>query len=258
MQRIRNASAKKSTKHNKRHTPEGANLSVSETSLLDIEPSVDHNTNTLKTDNNEPSTSHSSTIQPQTRIALRNEIQPAREEEAVEGKSESIALLKTFDTTSPIVDAEPPPMKSTPPPPQQPHSTSEVSITKVSVAPVVGDLKAHRQTNKGNTKGALQTVITTTSHLHQTRQRHVKTKPCPLNVPDESNVNRLANEHVSVLVQGISGKDEDHSSRSSVCPSEAISSTKSQESAKKIHFQLDPKVYINIKRLVHFLVHIAF
>lgn len=239
MQRIRNASAKKSIKlANKRHTPEGAILSVSETSLLDVEPSDDH-TDTLKIDNNEPSTSNlSSAIQPQQRIVLQNEIQPAKEEEAIEVKSES-SLSKTLDT-SPTdgnrrqtnVDAlANQSVKITP------HSTSEVSITKVSVAPVLCDLKGQSEG-----KGALQTVITTTSHLHQTRQRQVKTKSLPSNAPDEC-VNWCANDQKSV-VQDIVVKDEDR--RSSVDKTEEFKATKkSHESGKKIQFLLDPKVFEN-------------
>lgn len=242
MQRIRNASAKKSSKvAHKRHTPEGANLSVSETSLLDIEPSDEHTSDAaVKPDNIEPSTSNSSTTQPQTRIVLQNEIQPAKEEEAIDEKSES-TQLKTFDTPSSttirrqsnVDDAVLSHMKSTP----QPHSTSEVSITKVSVAPaVLCDLKAQTQG-----KGALQTVITTTSHLHQTRQRQVKTKPIPPNVSTDECFNRYSNDH-GLVVQGSDKTDKDR--RSSVYKSDNITSTEGQKKEQQTQYQLDPKVYI--------------
>lgn len=276
MQRIRNASAKKSTKAtNKRHTPEGANLSVSETSLLDIDgPGGDEHT--LDTDNNEPSTSHatSSAIQPQPpRKALQNEIQPnASEEEAIEHqKSESTPTMlhKTFDTSlsstgirrqttaANNVDAiaEPPPppssVKSTP------HSTSEVSITKVSVVPAVllCDLKApqSQQASATTNKGAQQTVITTTSHshLHQTRKRQVKTKSLPTKTHrEESDVNRFANDRDESVVQGQEGgkKDDDDDDGDRIIRSSVVclsdGATKGdQESTKKIHFQLEPKVF---------------
>lgn len=265
MQRIRNASAKKSSKlTNKRHTPEGANLSVSETSLLDIEPSSDEQADTLKTDNNDepPTANQTSSIQPQPRKVLQNEIQSnnAKEEEAIEEKSENL-LLKTFDTTyttssslSSSTDAirrqlnvdaycAGQPMKSTPPP-RPPHSTSEVSITKVSVAPVICDM--HQAQPQGNNQGALQTVITTTSHLQQTRRRQVKTKSLPTNSSEEY-VNRCAKDHNDSVVLNSDKKDEDphHHHRSSVYKSEEFSSKKDnqQESEKKIHFQLDPKVF---------------
>lgn len=255
MQRIRNVSAKKSSKlSHKRHTPEGANLSVSETSLLDIEPNdTNDNANTLKTDNNQQSTSDSTTttatcIQPQSRIALRNEIQPTidKEEEAILVKSDS-ALLKTFDTfwsSSPPTgsqsqsNADEQHMKDTP------HSsTSEVSITTVSVAPVLCDPKIKPQSDS---KGALQTVITTTSHLQHTRQRQVKTEPLPTIIAyDKRDVNRFANDHNKSVVKDGDNKDVDRGSSISNTSDELVG-TNSKDSAKRlsrIHFQLDPKVF---------------
>lgn len=158
----KNISLKSKTKQ-KRRQPDGDNLSVSQTSLLDIDLS-DEETGNLSTNANN-TIARILPIQPPSNVLHNQTYTNIGLKEAIEMKSES-TVLKIFDTSSTGRGATNiKPMQCVP------HNTSEVAITKVSVA----SLLCHPDTQQTSSHGTVREIITTTSS-HQTR-RKVKTNP---------------------------------------------------------------------------------